>query len=343
MNYVQHFPSGELTLDKSFSSHSEEKVLFVSLDTEYTRLDKNNNLCLSWQLAVYSAHTGLYATQIVYMDYETKERLNSNEVLSIAFELAGLSATDALGYEIVIICHSCGAELSMLSNRKNISQHLEFVYKSVVTYTPRPFPFLMDDGLIVKLKLRVCDTLLLLPVSHQSLDKATSLLADKYHKKSLSSAEKDDMLTLLLTDPKRFEEYAIHDAVITLMLFIKLQYLLNHINNSEDAHFTTIGGATVKIFKKYITQHFPEGTFSSQFNQKNSIYQKGLSLAQRAYLGGLNNSYVVGEVTGELILDIDFSSAYPTVMGLLPLAEFGTAPAPIRKSKKKFTLGRDHD
>jgi len=162
------------------------------------------------------------------------------------------------------------------------------------------------------------------------------LLGEKFRKKKLSQSEKEDMLTLLKTDRKRFEEYAIHDAEITLRLFIKLQHTLNTLNDSESIRYTTIGSATVEHFKKGMCQT----VFKSQFSKKNTLYQRGFNLARRAYMGGLNSSYCIGEHKGELFLDIDFSSAYPTVMNLLEVSNFG-APLLTKKEKEKERMIRD--
>ena len=88
-----------------------------------------------------------------------------------------------------------------------------------------------------------------------------------------------------------FQNMRIHDADITLRLFIKLQYTLNKMNGSKNVRFTTIGSATVKHFVKQMDKEL----FKSQFGKSNEIYQQGLVLAKRAYMGGLNSSYFVGE------------------------------------------------
>ncbi len=91
------------------------------------------------------------------------------------------------------------------------------------------------------------------------------------------------------------------------MLFIKLQYILNSINGTETTRYKTIGSATVKHFQLFVKNNFEEGFFKSQFSRKNEIYQKGLSLAKRSYMGGLNTSFFIGEMEDELFLDIDWS------------------------------------
>jgi len=269
--------------------------------------------------------------------------LDSNEVLRLAFKLAGVSDEEVEEYDVIVVCFFGVAELAMLRNRKQVVPFLEFLYKTVITFRPIKFPYITKNGALKNINFFLNDTMLLLPPSHRSLEKASSLLDTKFHKKELSIEEKSNMLSLLQSDKKKFEEYAIHDALITLMLFFKLQFLLNSINETEDIIYTTIGSATVKHFKKFIKNNFPKDTFNSQFNQNNSIYKKGLNLASRAYMGGLNSSYVVGEVDGELILDVDFSSAYPTIMALLPISDYGVVEKVKKIKAKNFSLGLDDD
>jgi hypothetical protein len=248
-----------------------------------------------------------------------------------------ISSRKMNGYHIIFICHFCSAEFAMLRDRKEVSKHLDFLHKTVITFKAQKLSFTLDDGSPCKITFEVGDTMLLLPPSHRSLEKASSLLDEQFHKKELTQDEKEHMDILLRDDPERFAEYAIHDADITLRLFIKLQYTLNQMNGSRNVRFATIGSATVKHFVKKMDKDL----FKSQFGKSNEIYQQGLSLAKRAYMGGLNSSYVVGERKGELFLDIDFSSAYPTVMNLLEVSDFGE---PIVKVKNEpFSLGDTDD
>jgi hypothetical protein len=271
--------------------------------------------------------------KIYYPDLGSEVRLTLKEILLQVFKMMSISPHKMNGYHIIFICHFCSAEFAMFRDRKKVSKHLDFLYKTVITFKAQKLSFTLDDGSPCEITFEVGDTMLLLPPSHRSLEKASSLLDDKFHKKELTQDEKEHMDILLKTDPVRFEEYAMHDADITLRLFIKLQYTLNILNGSEDVRYTTIGNATVKQFIKGMDKSL----FNSQFSKKNDIYQKGLNLAKRAYMGGLNSSYYVGARKGELFLDIDFSSAYPTCMNLLEVSDFGE---PIIKSKDDdFSLG----
>lgn len=329
IDWVNSFPNGGLD---DFSSNGQ-KILLVGIDTEYTRQSNFTNLCLSYQFAVLDCKTGIYQKKIYYPDLGVEVRLTLKEILQQIFRMMYIKPSEISGYHVVFICHTCSAEWAMMSDRKETAKHLEFLYKTVITFKPIEITFEDSEGVSYAITFEVGDTMLLLPPTHRTLEKGSSLLDEKYHKKDLTSSEKERMDLLLKRDKERFEEYAIHDADITLRLFIKLQHTLNMLNESESTRYTTIGSATVKHFQKGMGKK----VLKSQFAKNNEIYQRGITLAKRAYMGGLNSSYHIGERKGELFLDIDFSSAYPTVMNLLEVSDFGE---PIVKEKSKdFSLG----
>jgi len=329
LNWVSSFPNGELDKFKP----TREKILLVGIDTEYTKESEFKNLCLSYQFSVLDCKTGRYKKKIYYPDFAVEVRLTLQEILQQVFNMMYIKSNDINGYHVIFVCHFCAAEWSMIHDRKETSRYLDFLYKTVITFQPITLTFASDAKNRYNISFEVGDTMLLLPPSHRSLDKASSLLDDKFRKKDLTRSEKEKMKLFLKNDKQRFEEYAIHDADITLRLFIKLQYTLNTLNGSKSTRYTTIGSATVKHFVKGMDNKI----FKSQFAKNNTKYQEGLNLAKRAYMGGLNSSYWVGERKAELFLDIDFSSAYPTVMNLLEISNFGL---PIERVKSEdFSLG----
>ena len=328
-NWVSGFPDGELDLGKATGT----KTLNVGLDTEYTQNSDSTNLCLSYQFSVFDCRTGIHKTGIYYSDANVEVRLTLKEVFIQVFKIAGIPPEEITNYHLNLICHFCRAEMAMVRDREEIARYFDYLYKTMITFHPVTLKFSYPPNHTCTITFELSDTILLLPMTHRSLEKATSLLDEKYHKKELSQEEKERMDLLLLNDKERFEEYAIHDADITLRLYIKLQHTLNILNGSDDVRYTTIGSATVKQFVKSMDKSL----FNSQFSKKNDIYQKGLNLAKRAYMGGLSSSYYVGVRKGELFLDIDFSSAYPTCMNLLEVSDFGK---PIIKPKDDgFSLG----
>ena len=315
VDWVNSSPNGELD---EFIPNGQ-KILPFSIDTEYTQKDKNTNICLSYQLAALNYSTGHYQKKIYYPDTSVEVRLTLSQIIFMVFMMMDIPENEMHGYHLIFICHFCAAEFAMIRDRKEIAKGLEFLYHTVITFKAIELILKLSDGSPCKVTFEVGDTMLLLPPTHRTLEKASSLLDPKYHKKELTQGEKERMDLLLKNDKERFEEYAMHDADITLRLFVKLQNTLNQMNGSEDIRYTTIGSATVKHFIKGMDKNL----FKSQFAKNNIIYQQGLNLAKRAYNGGLNSSYHMGELEGELILDIDFSSAYPTVMNLLEVSNFG--------------------
>jgi DNA polymerase elongation subunit (family B) len=66
--------------------------------------------------------------------------------------------------------------------------------------------------------------------------------------------------------------------------------------------------------------------FPKKEGHKGELYLKYEDLAKRAYLGGLNAAYNIGTYDDGVYLDMDFSSAYPTVMNMLNAPDFGEIP-----------------
>jgi hypothetical protein len=297
------------------------KELKVSLDTEYTLLPNGRNVLLTYQLYILDADTNKEHSYIYYADTSIEERLTFRELILLMFKTAKIPNSQIDGYYINLICHFTPAEFAMLKDRKDIARYFEFVQKCVITFNKKHIQLEDNDGGMHDITFTLSDTMLLLPPSHRSLERATSLLDDSLHKKELSSSVKANMQKLLQEDKSTFEAYAMQDAKITLRLYMKLQELLNAINETNDVRYTTIGSATVKHYKKHCKNNFGQEFFAKQFS-KLDIYDKNYILAKRAYMGGLNNSYYVGKDDNGVFIDIDFSSAYPTVMNLLQSSSF---------------------
>lgn len=314
------------------------KSLWVGFDTEYVYIGNNTNLCLSYQFYIKNTATGKCYSHIYYPDLKRDERLSLKELFIMIFKVAGIPLNEIDGYYINLICHFAAAEWSMLSDRKEIAHYFEFLYKTLVTRSTKEVTFSIDE-VQYNISFDLSDTMLLLPGTHKSLDKATSLLDESFHKIALSEQEISHMDVLLAQDKARFEEYALHDAKITLFLYIKLQEIINEINGTTGVRYLTIGSATVTHFKKFCKEYFPKGFLSQQFPKGKKIDHKSYNLVRRAYMGGLNASYYIGEAKKELFLDIDFSSAYPTSMGLLQVMEFPkVSNKEINTKKEKIVL-----
>ena len=191
-------PRGSTSINKT-------KTLLVGFDTEYTHIvDTNKNLCLSYQFYIQNTYTNENFTHIYYPKTDT--RLSLQEVIILIFTVAKIPDSEIDGYYINLICHYCNAEWGMLKDRADIAKYFNFLYKTLITHQSKKLNFTLNSK-AYQIRFDLSDTKLLLPDSHQSLDKAVSLLDSKYKKLPLSDQEKAHMDVLLYTNPTKFEKY----------------------------------------------------------------------------------------------------------------------------------------
>jgi len=343
LNWAQNFPNGELPSD--FKSNAKEtQILLIAIDTEYqSNYTANSNLCLSYQFAVYDLMDNKYQTGIFYPDITKKERYTLSQLTKKILKTINKPLSSLQGYRIVYIAHYFAAEWSMFKDREELYMKFEYIRKTLIT-TNRPLKSTLIDenGDTVHLFVDVRDTMLLLPDGYKSLEKASTFI-EGFEKIDIPSYYKSNMYQFLQDYPKEFNEYAIRDAEVTLKLFIKLQYLLNQINNTEEKLFSTLASATTNDFIKFsksLNTSKDDDIHQMQFSRLYSKYQEHSSLANRGYLGGLNSSYHIGKSTGYTFLDIDFKNAYPTAMNLLKIGDFGgkIERKKVKKSSSKIDL-----
>lgn len=341
LNWVSNFPNGELPL-----SEPKIPILLIAIDTEYqSNYTYKSNLCLSYQSSIYDMYSGKYKQGIFYMNVNEQERLSISELLKNILKKIDIPISSLEGYRIIFIAHFFTAEWSMLKDRMMLHEKFEYIRKTLITTTPLNTTIEDENGNTVNLYIDFKDTMLLLPDGYKSLEKASTFI-NGFEKIDLSTEIKSNMYQFLQDQPELFEKYAIRDAEVTLKLFIKLQYLLNTINSTEDIIYPTLANATVTNFKLFSQNKFNTLTkkqkikqrrhiHSMQFDRLHSEYIKSESLANRAYMGGLNSSYHIGYSNGYTFLDIDFKNAYPTAMNLLKIGDFGTK---IKKERKKKVI-----
>ena len=326
VNWIEAFPNGELLKDASNFS-----TILLAFDTEYqSNHTAHTNLCLSYQYAVYDLKTGLYKQGIFYPDINTQERFTMGQFIHKVLDELGIPISHFNNYHLILIAHFFTAEWAMFSDRKDLHMKFEYIRKTMVT-TNRPLKgSIMDEnGETIPLQIDVRDTMLLLPDDYKKLADASTFV-EGFEKIEVDDYYKSHMLQLLQDNPDLFERYAIRDAEVTLLLFIKLQFLLNQINGTTDKLFSTLASATTNDYKNFSQKAFGKDGHKSQYSRRGELYIKCEPLASRAYLGGLNSSFRLGELTDYTCIDIDFKNAYPTAMNLLQFTEFGE---PVKKPK----------
>jgi len=142
--------------------------------------------------------------EILNEDYEEK-RL-TREYLSDLFS-PKVSVTRTRGY--YLIAHLTQADLSMLSDFVRIKEDLSIVNGSFVTL-----------GKAIKYcgrNIHIRDTMLLAPGAAKSLASIGRLYGNMLQKIEISKADLEDMQGFLKRDKVKFTEYALRDALISLI------------------------------------------------------------------------------------------------------------------------------
>ncbi len=329
------FPNGELPTTAIGS-----RILLIALDTEYqSNYTANTNLCLSYQYSAYDLFDGTYKSGIFYPDINKRERYTLGEFTHKVLKEINKSPSSLEGYLIIYIAHFFAAEWSMFKDRNELYMKFEYIRKSLITTNiPLTTTLTDENNETVELFVDVRDTMLLLPEGYKSLDKASEFI-EGYEKIDIGEEIKSKMLKYLQEHPVEFEKYAIRDAVVTLKLFIKLQFLLNFINGTNEKLFSTLASATTNDFKTFSNGKFGKQAHKMQYDRFHELYKQYESISDRSYQGGLNSSYYLGESTGYTFLDIDFKNAYPTAMNLLKIADYGSRlPKPKKYRNSTISL-----
>jgi len=117
-----------------------------------------------------------------------------------------------------LIGHLTQADISLLKGFEDLKQNFDIINKNLVSLGATKLKY---NGY----KLSLYDTMLLAPGGKKSLAAIGAIYG--FPKLELSQEQYDNMSTLLKENPELFKEYAVRDAVISLI----------HASTLEDAHF----------------------------------------------------------------------------------------------------------
>lgn len=107
------------------------------------------------------------------------------------------------------IAHLSQADLSMFTDFENIKEELSIVNRSFITLGA-PFKYCGKN-------IHIRDTMLLAPGGSKSLASIGKLYGEAFHKLEVSKIDLEDMQSFLTRDKKQFVEYALRDALISLV------------------------------------------------------------------------------------------------------------------------------
>jgi hypothetical protein len=220
-----------------------------------------------------------------------------------------------------IIGHLTTADLSILDDFDIIKHELDIINKSYVTIS-KP---LNIDGVNVYIR----DTMLLAPGSKKSLQ-AIGSLYENIPKIDIDIEKYNNMELFLLNEPIKFKEYAVRDALITMIHARYMEYFNNSLGGVGVP--LTLSGLSTKFIKKYWSENKYKGyQISKKFllsDVSSSLTPKGLNVLKdiglkntmyiASYRGGRNESFMYGyEFSEKIWFDYDLVSAYTTGMAAL--------------------------
>lgn len=327
------------------SRPKSDTVFFMCIDAEWcvNPTNPDQNIVLSYQIATASKE----GTNNIIIYIKQGRRLTLAEIVesgirSIIAEDARYKQLRKSTIAVILISHNVTAEWSVLADRDE-----SYITKRIALIRGQP----ITDGHAIELpipsgkpvKVKIFDTMLLAPASHQSLKKLSTLLGDDDLLKGEVSQKYIERMDLYKEEcPEEFEKYALQDTKITLMLFFLLQDALNTLVNDL---------ATVPITKKFKLYRTLASAGVKSFTNNNegfNEYRKTLKhkhegayqLVARSYLGGRNEGYFIGrtanypETKNKIWLDIDFTGCYPTAMATCPKIDITKEPEYIPASYK---------
>ncbi|RII25141.1 MAG: hypothetical protein CXR31_14725 [Geobacter sp.] len=318
-----------------------DQVYYMAIDAEWYE-SRGRNVVLSYQLATVSRTTS--ANIIKYVPAAKRLTLPELVGLGIASVNGGSIPEDHQKSKIlvVLVSHNVAAEWSVLADRDEpyLTKKLTLIRRSPVTGND-----FIDITIAKKYPVwvKVFDTMLLAPASHQSLKKLSSLIGDEEEEKRPVSQFHIEHMNIFLRDqPEEFERYALKDTEVTIKLFFLLQRSLNELVYRDDKGIWN--GVIVKLFRTLASAGV-EGFLSK--NPSFVVYREHLGLKKapkkrqlppelvgkfsevyklikRAYHGGRNEGYFVGRTThnpatkDRIWVDVDYSGCYPTAMARCP-------------------------
>ena len=304
-------------------------VFFMCIDAEWypNPLKSDQNIVLSYQIATASQE----ATNNIIKYMRPNQRLTLVEIVELGLKSVNpekdkFNQLYNRKITVILISHNFTAEWSVLADRNEsyITKRLALIRGQPIT---DGHAIILPTKFFRSVKVKIFDTMLLAPASHQSLKKLSKLLGDENLSKGEVSQKYIENMRLYLQDfPKEFEKYALQDTKITLMLFFLLQEALNKLVNDLEMVqketkfklYRTLASAGVKSFINN------NETFADYRKKIKYKYNSQYSLGSRSYFGGRNEGYFIGrtanhpETKNKIWIDIDFTGCYPTAMATCP-------------------------
>ena len=276
------------------------------------------------------------------------ERLSFGELMAQAFS-AGIArkCLDKIPTKVYLVGHFTRADVPAFSDFEEITHLVSAVRNTFLSVDDDiPLNLSFGQGDIVKIHVRLRDTMLLTPAASKGLSAIGELVGvpkltldpdpekDQWYKKNMD--------VLLRDNPALFEAYAMNDAVICVRyadeIITECQELLGSrkipatltgigVDLLVDAWEAEVGGDWLALLGM---EEVKERVWSKKkgryTTEKKTIAFKEvdwhLNLASEAYHGGRNEQFWFGPAFQDIWTDYDLVGAYPTAMALIQKADW---------------------
>ena len=218
------------------------------------------------------------------------------------------------------IAHLTQADFSLLKDFELIKDELSIVNGSLIT--------VRDPIKYCDKNIHVRDTMLLAPGGSKSLAKIGALYGAGLQKIEISKTKLADMQTFLTQDKAKFVEYALRDALISLIHSLWMDdFNFNLCGVGMPITLSSIGRKFVKSiwneqnYQGYqISNKYLLGDVSSTMTPKGLNIVKNIGFVLPFYIanykGGRNECFMYGVDKTTMWYDYDLTSAYTTIMSM---------------------------
>lgn len=323
--------------------------VIIGIDTEYEQDPTNpaRNIVLSYQWCVVGPD-GTRVTGIRHV-YDG-QRISFPHLVSDAIQ-------DALNQKVLrtwpenlwVCAHYSAAEISMFSDRTNLSRKLSILRGTFVSLGA---PLVLShnvNGHKRTFRIRFIDTKLLSPAKKQSLADLGEAVG--LSKISIAKTDIAAMGVFRQRDIAAFEAYAKRDAEVTALYVLKLmEYARQHNLLDGEKPPVTIGSMAVQAVirsltgqgidtedflgasKRAVTQWIasdPNAKHRKIITKQMKVKYPGIEtaffMAKRAYVGGRNECFMFGPYRNGPYIDYDLRGAYPTAMAAIRVPDWANA------------------
>lgn len=335
----------------------EKYDVVYAFDVECQRMDGGEgvksirNKILSYQIAVLDlkAKTPLYTERIIYTDHG--KRITLAELLhEVVYECLGYGRSKADGLRVLQLAHFGTMEWASFRDRDKL-KFFSLIHK-VPVCSNHKIDVLMDSRHKAKISFSAMDTSLHAPAGCGALKELAKMTSVR---KLDIGGNIENMEQFLHDEPEMFCHYAINDVRATMAYeAVFLNAVREIVGYPCIPH--TLGDLSIKTMDKVLRDiqglHHDNGNLRSnpallsllgkkvaqakddkghQLKKLMKTYEHMInqSMCASAFHGGLNSSYIWGEVLcrdDQIILDLDLRSAYPTAHSAFADIDFSKGP-----------------